>query len=245
MTPTPPRAATHLGAPKKGLRIDELLKQAVKGIDLIRNAPYEEISASTWMLFQHSLGSYRVFAKEACRQVAAATEAEAAKEPGTSMETAWDMPRNWSSPQTSGSVSSTGASNVSTKETEPGWLDTRKAKSLTVRLIDNAARDEARKRTGEQVLQAFKKMKTRYTEQLVAARITKGGDVLLHAAIVEAREKLERDSTWLKEADATAIVLRQISPVMIHGYAIGAVDVKKQDEVKARIKGQTKDCTRD
>lgn len=88
-------------------------------------------------------------------------------------------------------------------------------------------------------------MKTPYTEQLVAARITKGGDVLLHAATVEAREILERDSAWLKEADATAVVLRQTSPVMIHGYAIVAVDVEKQEEVKERIERQTRGYTQD
>lgn len=142
---TLPRAATQPGTPKKRLRIEDILKEAVKGIDLIRNAPYEEISASTWTLFQHNLGSYRVFAEEACRQMAAHTEVETAEKPRLSTESAWDKPRSWSSLQTGGGTSLTGTSTMDVKKAETGWLDTRKAKSLTIRLKDNAAREDARK----------------------------------------------------------------------------------------------------
>lgn len=111
------------------------------------------------------------------------------------MESAWDKPRSWGNHLISGSISlAAGVGSDSAKEKESGCLDTRKAKSLTIRLVDNATREDARKQTGEQVLQTFKKMKTPYTEQLVAARIMKGGDLLLHAATIEAREKLERDT---------------------------------------------------
>lgn len=118
--PTPPRAATHPGTPKKELRIDELLKQAVKGVDLIRNALYE-ISASTWTIFQISLGSYRAFAEEACRQIAMAAEVETAKKPGLSTESAWDKPRRWGNHTIGGGTGPTGASSESAKATESGY----------------------------------------------------------------------------------------------------------------------------
>lgn len=40
------------------------------------------------------------------------------------------------------------------------------------------------------------------------------------------------------------MVLRQTSPVMVHGYAIGAVDVKKQ-EVREKLRDKTGGCARD
>lgn len=237
--PMPPRAIMYPGMPKKGLRIDELLKQAVKGIDLIKNAPYKEISVSTWTLFQHSLGSYQTFAEEACRQIAMATKVETARKPALSMEPVWGKPRSWDGPLANGNLGPARA-NESKKKIKSAWTDTRKAKSLTIRLVDDMAREDARKQTGEQVLQAFKKMKTPYTDQLVAVKITKEGNILLHAATVEVKEKLERNNGWLREADPTAVVLRQISPVMVHRYAIGAVDVKRQKEIKEKIEGQNK-----
>lgn len=51
-------------------------------------------------------------------------------------------------------------------------------------------------------------------------------------------EKPERDDEWLKEGDKSAEVLRQTLPVMVYEYAIGAVDVKKQEEIRESIKEQ-------
>lgn len=44
----------------------------------------------------------------------------------------------------------------------------------------------------------------------------------------------------VKRADTIAVVLRQTSPVMVHGCAIGAVHVKKQEGIKGKIERQNK-----
>ena len=67
------------------------------------------------------------------------------------------------------------------------------------------------------------------TQQIIAARELKSGDISLQTASVEAREALEKEGTWLKSLADSTRILRQSFPLLVHGVCIAAVDTTNQE----------------
>lgn len=70
---------------------------------------------------------------------------------------------------------------------------------MVVRIENAKERDSTKEMSGEDLLKRFKSAQHVHTGQFVAADRLLGDNVLLQTTTVEAREALEKDTTWAKK----------------------------------------------
>lgn len=122
--------------------------------------------------------------------------------------------------------------------TEEGSAGGKKLRELVVRVEDAMEREETKAMLAEHILQKFQSSKHAETSQLVAARRLQNGDILLQAATVESRERLERNTGWEKQLFKSAKILKQTFPVLIHGVRLDAVPEGQEQQAVERITRQ-------
>lgn len=112
-----------------------------------------------------------------------------------------------------------------------------RAKQITIRIDDPTERESVAKATISQVIRMFKNGACPESEDIIAARRTVNGDVILNTASTEARAALEINKDWAKKDCPTARILRRTWLVAVHGVRIDAIDTEHPDTIEA-IKGE-------
>ena len=84
----------------------------------------------------------------------------------------------------------------------------RKLRKLIVRIKNLIEQEESKAMLAEHILQKLQSSKHEETSQLVAARRFQSKDILLQATIIEARERLERNTGWEKQLFRSAKILK-------------------------------------
>ena len=94
--------------------------------------------------------------------------------------------------------------------------DSRRTRELLVRVKDR----EERKRIGETSEEILKELKDTQQQgqdvaQLKSALGLRSGDLLVQTTMIEARERLEKDTTWLTRRYPSAEVIHKVYPVIV------------------------------
>ena len=100
---------------------------------------------------------------------------------------------------------------------------------------DATEREKTKAMLAEHILQKLQSSKHAETSQLVAARRLQSGDILLQAATVESKERLERITGWEKQLFESAKVLKQSFPVLVHGVRVYLVPEGQEQQALERI----------
>ena len=120
----------------------------------------------------------------------------------------------------------------------PKIEDVKKAKQVTIRIEDSGERTQMAKATFPQLVQTFGGAGG-VTGEIIAARRTAGGDIILQTAIVRAREELEKDDGWVRRLYRSARVLRKTVMVAVHGVE-KKMDTRDQPGVFETLKRDNK-----
>lgn len=108
-------------------------------------------------------------------------------------------------------------------------------RQILVRIEDPKERESTRGVESEEIVAGIRSARTGYTGEIVAANRLKSGDILLQVTTAEARETLERETSWLSEKYKSARVLRKSFPVMVHGVKISSVKADDLVATQGRI----------
>ena len=204
--------------------LSERASTAKNAIQLMRRVAFKDLTPTTWNFLQQNLESVATYIKD--------TEEERKK----TRENATTYPR---SSHTDGTATwaAIAAQALGTKPVakEDGSTGGRKLRELVVRMEDPTEREEAKTMLAEHILQKLQSSKHAETSQLVAARRLQSGDILLQAATVEARERLERNTGWEKQLFGSAKILKQTFPVLMHGVRLDAVPEGQEQQAAERI----------
>ena len=124
--------------------------------------------------------------------------------------------------------------NLATRVTQPG--DARKQRQLLIRVRKE---EEQRKmgETAEEILRELKdtRIQRQGVEQLETARRLRSGDLLVQTTTVDAKEDLEKNTTWLTGRYASARVIRKTYPVIAHGIKVEGFSINAWPEAKKKL----------
>lgn len=218
----------------KGKVTSEKEKMAIKAATAIRGTPYRDITEATWLLIQNNMAYVCEYVREVSKEKNHLEEQLQQQNHTGSNIPNGIPPRNptWASIIGSNSTNAVGAETASA---EIKSQENRKAKALTIRIENQEQRKMVAGLTSEQIISQLKTGQLPNTQQIIAARELKSGDISLQMASVEAREALEKEEAWLKNLAISTKILKQSFPLLVHGVCIAAVDTTDQKKVIEEI----------
>ena len=206
-------------------------EKAVRGIiAAVRDTKWETATKESWIFFQLSMNQIETHLDVVNRERQNMAQAIRTSPP-TPPYTPSTSPR----PPSWAELAKRPAQPVTTLP-YPEKEDARKAKRVTVRIDDQEEKKQLMTTTLTQVVDTFRGAGGP-AESIIAAHRTRGGDIVLQTTTIEAREQLEREGSWARKVCSSARILRQTTPVIIHGVRIAAVDEKDQGAAIEGIKG--------
>ena len=109
-------------------------------------------------------------------------------------------------------------------------VDTVKMRSITAILTEREEQEKTKNATPKELVESYQQSKDPATKDITAAYYKpKQNAVVLATTSLEARERLEEDTTWASATYKSTTVLVQSFPVRVHGVRLAAVD--KRDPV--------------
>ena len=90
----------------------------------------------------------------------------------------------------------------------PPTESAKQSKAIRVRLTDSSEALQVQEEPTEAILEALQRdaRESHAVRCIVAAKKLPGGDVILHTSSVEAKQCLQKDSTWVKKLGSSAEV---------------------------------------
>ena len=111
----------------------------------------------------------------------------------------------------------------------------RKLKKLVVKVKDATEQEKTKTMLVEHILQKLQSSKYVKTSQLIAAKRFQSGNILLQAATIESKERLERMRRQEKQLFESAKVLKQIFPVLVHDVRLDSISKGQKQQVLKHI----------
>ena len=228
--PKPPmktRATVDSETTKGNHTRDSLSERALtakNAIQLMRRVAFKDLTPTTWNFLQQNLDSVAIYIKDT-EEERKKTRENASTHPRSSFT---DGTATWAAI----AAQALGTKPAAKKE---GSTGERKLRELIVRMEDLTEREEIKAILAEHILQKFQSSKHAETSQLVAARRLQNRDILLQAATVEAKERLERNTGWEKQLFRSAKILKQTFPVLMHEVRLDTVPEGQEQHPAERI----------
>ena len=224
-------AATTRGTSDTGPTTEE--EQLLDLVKKVQETLHKDVTPTAWGFFQSAMGLLPGYMKK---------QQEAAKKAETLQKSAAYAGRAGGAIQTGGTscAGNTWATVASAQtigqqlqqwplpsQAAPTVADARKSRQVVVRISNEEQKKLMVGTPLSQLTQVLQGLGGAATS-IIATQKTRGGDILLDTASVEAKEELERDNGWIKEVHSSARILHKTYQVAVHGARIGAVDTKSQ-----------------
>ena len=104
-----------------------------------------------------------------------------------------------------------------------------------IRAEDAIEQEKTKAILAKHILQKLQSSKHAETNQLIAARRLQSKDILLQAATVETKKRLERNTGWEKQFFESAKILKQTFPVLMHRVRLDAILEGQEQQAAKRI----------
>ncbi len=231
-----PRPVASIGkenASKQILKRGSKISEVVSTLKAIGNTSYGDLNAKTWEVYrgasaQAGRGLLEAVEEEVKRRVEETVRAYPASAGSDSSGGGAPAARNWSQ---GNPFRANGLSLPATQRPDRA----RKMKQLLVRIDDEQERESLAGKDGSMIMKALKSTAHAQTERIVGVNRMRSGDLIVQVASEEAREGLERDTTWVANTLKTARVARKSFPVMIHAICVANFDVGNRVATKKKI----------
>ena len=87
---------------------------------------------------------------------------------------------------------------------------------------------------------AFQASSYKHALEIIAVNRIKSRDILLQVTLIEAREVLEREQSWVNTIYYSAVVVRKSFGVVVHGVRVSIFNTKNQQAIKEKIQRENR-----